>query len=236
MSEIYFVRHGQASFGERNYDSLCENGKRQSRILGEYLAGLSLSFDSAYSGEMERQRQTAAEVQAVFSNKGLPFPQLEILSDFNEFDFIEVVKLLLPQVVREDPPLVNDMERMFNDRRVFSKIIDRVLLKWMSGGCDSSGMMGWRDFKERIKIGIDSIVASCGRNGNLLVFSSGGTISAVIQMALGISDEMTARLCWQINNASVTRFIYNSDIITMAGFNNISHLEMKGERDLITYR
>ncbi|MCU0821507.1 MAG: phosphoglycerate mutase family protein [Spirochaetes bacterium] len=236
MGSIYFLRHGQASFGEQNYDSLCENGKLQSRILGEYLAGLGIPIHSACSGEMNRQMQTAGEVISVFREKELSFPELNILSEFNEFEFAEVVKNLLPQLVQEDPSLGKDVELMFNDRNVFSMVIDKVLMKWMSGGYDRPGMTGWQSFKDRIKNGVDNIIAGSGRGSNILVFSSGGTISAVIQMALGISDEITAKLCWQINNASITRFVYVSGGIILAGFNNIAHLEMKGDKGLITYR
>ena len=37
MKEIFFVRHGQASFGKENYDQLSELGVEQSKKLGEYL-------------------------------------------------------------------------------------------------------------------------------------------------------------------------------------------------------
>jgi len=39
MSEIYFVRHGQASFGSEDYDRLSPLGVRQAQVgLGERLA------------------------------------------------------------------------------------------------------------------------------------------------------------------------------------------------------
>ena len=34
MSNIYLVRHGQASFGAADYDQLSELGLRQSALLG----------------------------------------------------------------------------------------------------------------------------------------------------------------------------------------------------------
>ena len=111
-----------------------------------------------------------------------------------------------------------------------------VLTGWMSGKYERPGMMGWSAFKERITQGIDSIITGNGNGKNIIVFSSGGPISALMQIALGISDPVTAKLCWQINNASITRFVYNTGGITLAGFNNFSHLEMKKDSGLITYR
>lgn len=236
MGTIYFVRHGQASFGERNYDSLCENGRLQSKILGKYLANTGFSFDAAYSGEMERQKQTALEVISVFNEKRLEFPELKILSEFNEFDFHKIVMIFLPDMINDDPSFKDDVEKMFNDIKAFQRIVDTVLTGWMSGKYERPGMMGWSAFKERITQGIDSIITGNGNGKNIIVFSSGGPISALMQIALGISDQVTAKLCWQINNASITRFVYNTGGITLAGFNNFSHLEMKKDSGLITYR
>ena len=50
MSEIYFVRHGQASFGSGNYDQLSALGHRQSVLLGEYFAARGLQFDQLLAG------------------------------------------------------------------------------------------------------------------------------------------------------------------------------------------
>lgn len=42
MSELYLVRHAQASFGAANYDQLSDLGHRQSRWLGEHLKNAML--------------------------------------------------------------------------------------------------------------------------------------------------------------------------------------------------
>ena len=61
MSNIYFIRHGQA--GTRDlYDSLSELGRRQARLLGEHLVSQEIEFAAAYVGALARQQQTAAEV------------------------------------------------------------------------------------------------------------------------------------------------------------------------------
>jgi hypothetical protein len=37
-------------------------------------------------------------------------------------------------------------------------------------------------------------------------------------------------------NASITRIKYNSQGIMLAGFNEVSHLELEGDQSLLTYR
>ena len=34
MTTIYLIRHGQASFGQQNYDQLSNKGERQAQLLG----------------------------------------------------------------------------------------------------------------------------------------------------------------------------------------------------------
>ena len=71
MSRLFLIRHGQASFLERNYDKLSPKGEQQSRMLGEYWAGLKLRFDRVYSGPRVRQRETARIVGEAYRAAGL---------------------------------------------------------------------------------------------------------------------------------------------------------------------
>jgi broad specificity phosphatase PhoE len=64
MSEVYFVRHGQASFGSDNYDQLSEKGHLQARLLGEYFASQQMQFDHILTGDMVRHRETAEGICA----------------------------------------------------------------------------------------------------------------------------------------------------------------------------
>ena len=56
MTEIYFVRHGQASFGAENYDKLSAIGHKQSELLGLHLKKTSLKFDKVICGKMKRHQ------------------------------------------------------------------------------------------------------------------------------------------------------------------------------------
>ena len=58
ISDLYLVRHGQASFGEKDYDNLSEKGVRQSISLGKKLKKRNLVFDNIVVGPMKRHIQT----------------------------------------------------------------------------------------------------------------------------------------------------------------------------------
>ncbi len=235
MSSISFIRHGQASFGKRDYDDLSDIGKRQSEILGGYLADTGSSFDVAYSGEMKRHEQTADEVISVYKDRGLAFPDMRIISDLNEFDFQSLFDILLPGIIKDNPSLKNDMPLLFKDRKIFDRVIKMIISRWLSGEYDL-GEHEWSLFIKRVRNGFNRIIEENGANKNIIVFSSGGPISAIIQAALDISDEKTALLTWHIYNASITRIYYKGENVALSSFNNIPHLELERRKELITFR
>jgi broad specificity phosphatase PhoE len=70
----------------------------------------------------------------------------------------------------------------------------------------------------------------------LAVFTSGGPISVTVKAALGLSDKMALEISWQLMNASITRIKYNSKGFMLAGFNEVTHLELERDERLLTYR
>jgi broad specificity phosphatase PhoE len=87
-----------------------------------------------------------------------------------------------------------------------------------------------------VQQGIQELMKRHGSNKSLAVFTSGGPISAAVQMALDLTDEKAMAVSWQIMNASITCFKYNSEGIALAGFNDVSHLKLEGDNGLLTYR
>jgi len=75
--KLWLVRHGQASFGEEDYDRLSRLGMEQSRVPGTHCARTGLRFDAVYSGEMKRQRDTAGLVLERQSVQPPPAPHPE---------------------------------------------------------------------------------------------------------------------------------------------------------------
>jgi len=72
MSRIHMIRHGQASFGAENYDSLSDLGREQAKILGKSLARHNKVFSAIYQGTLERQTQTTEEVIGCINKEGIP--------------------------------------------------------------------------------------------------------------------------------------------------------------------
>lgn len=230
------VRHGQASFGKGNYDQLSERGRKQCRILAEHLIRTGLIFDAVYAGSMIRQKDTAQEVSSTYRTRGLVLPELCTFSEFNEYSSRDIIMAHLEDVAREDPSLKADMENFYTDKNAFQRVFEKIMIRWISGEADKPGIVRWQDFRVRVQAGFRKVMAENGRKKNILICTSGGPISAAVQMALGLSDEKTLRTAWHIVNTSVTTFAYDQDRVTLTAFNNAAHLELMNDSEWITYR
>ncbi len=235
MSEICFARHAQASFGNEDYDRLSNLGMRQAEILADYLVRMGLDFHAVYSGSMERQIATAKKVLSAMGNQK-DTHDLHIVPELNEYDSRLVIKSYVPDLIREDPAVSDALAQMYTDRRSFQMVFERAVLRWISGRNDLEGVETWKAFKARVHQGVKMIMEENGRKKRILVFTSGGAISTVMQMALSLTDEETIRLSWQIQNTSLSVFKYSGKEFSLSSFNSLVHLQLLRDPALLTYR
>ncbi|MBU2488363.1 MAG: histidine phosphatase family protein [Proteobacteria bacterium] len=230
MSVIHMVRHGQASFGKENYDQLSPLGMRQAEILAARLDRAGPEFDSLYAGNMVRHRQTAAPFARISGGEPL------IQSHFDEFDAMPVWNSEIGRLVSDDPEAAADLALIPTDSRAFDRVFGKVMMRWVKGDVDPSVAGQWREFTERVRLGVNQLMETHGSGKDIVVFTSAGPIAATARMALSLSDEKTMEMAFQIWNASVTRFRYGPRGITLLGFNEVSHLEAEADPALITIR
>lgn len=236
MSTLFMIRHGQASFGRKNYDQLSDLGIAQSRLLGEYFRSLGIGFDECYSGTMQRHLDTADHFFQGFSGEKKPCRALNSTEAFNEYDPEAVLRTAIPMLIEENPDFSRDVDSMFTSRRSFQIVFEQAILKWVSGAVQAPGLISWEEYSGCVKQGIEEIMRSHGKGKTVAIFSSGGPISATIQKALCLTNEVSIQIGWQIINSSVTRFKFTPDRIMMMSFNEHAHLEIKKEESWITYR
>ncbi|MBW1789718.1 MAG: histidine phosphatase family protein [Deltaproteobacteria bacterium] len=233
MSDIYMIRHGQASFSSENYDRLSRLGCLQSRILGEYLSHIRIYFDAIYSGSLERQRHTAEQVL-----ERMPADvrcDLRIQPDLNEYDAKGIVESQVPAMIRDDPKLALDLERI-KERRSFQRIFEGAMRRWLSGRYDAEGVEPWKVFRDRVQGAVNRIMMENGRGRTIALFTSGGPICVTLQMALGITADIAIQLNWQLRNTSVSVFKYSDKGIFLNSYNSLNHLLDRKDSALLTYR
>jgi broad specificity phosphatase PhoE len=234
LSNLYFVRHGQA--GTRDaYDSLSELGRRQSRRLGEYFVRQGLEFAAASAGTLLRQRQTAAEVSAAYARVGLPFPELTIEPGWNEFDFHHIYREIAPLLCEEDSEFRSEYEAVRAQMRERAGAHDaeihrqwrpsdtKVVEAWVGGRYPYEGET-WEQVVERVAA--CRLLASKGQaRENIVVFTSAVPTAIWTGRALAISDERVRKLAAVLHNTSYTVLRLRDEELQLLEFNAVPHLD-----------
>ena len=226
------VRHGQASFGQTNYDKLSPLGEQQARVAGVALRNQNLGFDMLVAGSMDRQQVTAQRVAEAFENP----PALQTRPAFNEYDADALFGAYLPQVLAEDAELAANKQRLFSDRRLFQTAFARTTRLWLAGAPNNlEHFETWLQFRERVRDGLAELHHNAGRDARIALCTSGGPIAVAAGSALGASDHSIMQMNWTVYNASFTEFSSHKTGWRLMGFNNISHLRGR-DNPLVTHR
>jgi len=233
MSELYLVRHGQASFGADDYDKLSDIGEQQADILCDYWQSLGERFDAIYSGSLQRQLSTAA---------GL-LPQVdaqepEVLDGFNEYVSHHILDAYREQYAQDDGFVLEGEGYAIGmkDRRFFQRFLEKACQRWVRGELDSPQIEAFADFKQRVCAALAEVMAANSKGRRVVVSTSGGVIAIAVQSVLDIPDEQAINLNWMVFNTSLTRIPFSGSRKSLSVFNSISHLERPGFTDKITYR
>jgi len=228
MASIYLIRHGQASFGEADYDALSDTGVRQSQVLGERLARMLTRPATVTCGDMLRHRQTArAAMQAVDMTT-------EWRTDWrwNEIDHERIIAAHRPEFATHDE-LRREMMKAADPLAAFQSMFESAVTRWIGGEHDSDYTETWPAFRARCREALDQLVERLPSGTDALVFTSGGPISSIAMDLLGMPDG--GRFSFSIVNCSITKLVTGKRGITLSSFNGHAHFE--GEHaGLLTYR
>ncbi len=232
MGSIYFIRHGQASFGLDDYDNLSPLGIEQSGLLGEHFQNTGLTFDVVYGGAMNRHRQTAntcLDAMKCDSSPFVPLPEL------NEYDFENVIGVDRPEF-EASGALSQHLASQSNPRTAFQQIFTNAMQRWISGHRDEAYRESWDQFKSRCRHGFSKVIADAKPSQCIAVFTSGGAITSNVQQLLNIPDSEFVSINWSMVNCAVTHFLYNDAGVSLNYLNNYSHLQSVVGSSLVTYR
>ncbi|MDY7560286.1 histidine phosphatase family protein [Pseudomonas sp. 10B1] len=236
MGSIYLIRHGQASFGADDYDVLSSTGIHQAEILGAHLAQLGVRFDRCLSGDLRRQQHTAQTAVAQMAAAGQNPPTLEIDSAFNEFDADAVIRALLPAMLPDEPEALHVLRNAAQNRAEFQRLFALIMGRWHSGNYDTPGLQSWLGFAEQARSGLNRVLDNAGNKDSIAIFTSGGTITALLHLITQIPVHQAFELNWQIVNTSLNQLKFRGREVALASFNSHTHLQLSKNPELITYR
>tara|TARA_R110000737_G_scaffold322276_3_gene334585 strand:- start:679 stop:1401 length:723 start_codon:yes stop_codon:yes gene_type:complete len=237
---IYLIRHGQASFGKADYDQLSEKGTLQAQMLGKFWQSHPTP-DKIFSGDLLRHEQT---LENFFQGYQGDKPAKIIHSGFNEFNHVELL-------TRYDAGWKNfaDMAKIIAQQpdanKVFQREFSLALKRWVSGLHDDEYHESWPQFKKRCVtalqavsqqiIGATKTLNNAKPSKEICIFTSGGTISVIVQHILGLSDQNTLAIIQQLRNTSVTKLLCSKNNLSLDYLNNYSHLCQAGA-DWVSFR
>ena len=225
MGTLYLVRHGQASFGEDDYDRLSPLGHRQAQRLGEYLRQRfereGVQIDTVLMGSLRRHRETWEGMAQGAGWSHTP----EIWRGLNEYDSEALIEAIHPE-----PLAKPDTPELY---RHHFRLLREAIKAWMDGRTHPRGMPRYADFVAGIEAALDHVRQSCP--GNALIVSSGGPISTAVGRVLGTPPETTITLNLRIRNIAVTEFAFNPKRCELLTFNTLPHLDSPAYADWVTY-
>ncbi len=221
MGQLYFIRHGQASFNKADYDQLSDKGRQQASLLGTFFENRQIQFGKVYAGTLRRQIDTA---QICLEAAASPHNILK-LEGLNEHHGPSIVSAYYPERFKIDgiiPP-----EQLETYRRDFYKTYFDLAELWVKDELDQtklSHVEPWSVFKERFNTAVRQIISDADKGEKIAIFTSGGPVGTALGMSLGLPDTEIVKLAWQVRNTSVSEFLFNRDKFSLVNYNVTAHI------------
>ena len=153
MSVLLLIRHGQASFGKRDYDALSDRGHEQSRVLGAALAARGVQPSLIVSGGQQRHGQTVEGILSAMVDAGVPEPPVTVDDGWNEFDFDHVMQVHKP-AYRSKTLMYADFARTprAERRAKFQTMFEEATSRWTAGTADDDYDESFPAFAQRVDL------------------------------------------------------------------------------------
>ncbi|MEC9400168.1 MAG: histidine phosphatase family protein, partial [Myxococcota bacterium] len=219
VSEIYLIRHGQASFGAADYDKLSELGERQARAAGASLGHLGSPAILA-SGTMRRHLGTCRGFLESYAHD---VPEVREDAAFNEYDHDAVLAAVMEGWMDPDARM-----RWFAEQdhpgRAFHELFLKAAARWVSGAHEEDYEEPFAVFSARVKQGLERVTRALQPDEDAIIFTSGGVISALAREVLRFPDEVLVEVNLSMLNAGLTHLRYTRRGLQLVTFNSASHL------------
>ena len=230
MAVIRLIRHGQASFGLKNYDQLSDLGVQQSRVLGE---SLRAPRGRGRPRDLRRDEAPPADCRGDARRRWASISTPRIDERWNEYDHQEVIVRHKP-AYKSKTVMAADLARRGDPRHQFQLMFDDALARWTVGLHDDEYAEPWSEFVDRAEAGLSALADETAEAKNVLVFTSGGPMSAVAARLLGLDVGGWLKLNRVCANASETKIVGGRSGISLVTYNGHAHFD--ADRELLTYR
>jgi broad specificity phosphatase PhoE len=241
MARLFLVRHGQASFGQANYDQLSPVGHQQATWLGEYFTEREVRFARAVAGSLVRQQETAQGILAALPAGSAP--SITTHAGLNEYDG--------ESLYRAATGGRDVLAHQRADYRDYWRTLKAAMHAWAADTLTGE-FETWGQFGQRTRAALEAAATGLGADEAALVVSSGGALSRALIDILHCPAAMAVEFNLQYRNSAVTELIVGSrggnrggndggscgsslDGARLVSFNTITHLDQSGRRGAITF-
>jgi broad specificity phosphatase PhoE len=227
VATLYLIRHGQASYGEEDYDRLSVRGRDQAGALGRFLGHMQLN--TLYAGPHVRQQETARFAVEAATAAGLALPDPEPISELAEYPAFEILKHMMPRLVAEDARFAGLEEA--RTPRLLDEAFHAILGRWSRDEWSAEGLERIAAFVDRVRAGLDRIFRAAGSGARVGCVTSAGPIGVAIGLLYGATAERMIRTSVVVRNASITElrfrtqgFDWQPEQVSLVTFNLTAHL------------
>ena len=229
MSRLHLVRHGQAMFLTDDYDRLSPLGGTQAERTGRALADEIGGAPEFLVGTLKRQQQTLAALRAT---GGFAEPRAPGDPTFDEFPFDAMLRQQVARWQGRNAAVdaaieANEAAESRHDRiRAVQQLLELSIAEWIAADRSDgdAGIPAWSAFCDRVVGGIARIQEITPSGSDVVIVTSGGVVAAIVQHALNVAPEVASRLCWRVNNASITQLTFDRKRLSLDHFNRVGHL------------
>jgi broad specificity phosphatase PhoE len=227
LPTIVLVRHGQASYGEADYDVLSPTGVRQAAHVAQVLQAGGLTVDRVLSGALGRQRGTAEPIAAAFGHP------VEVDPRWDEYDSDDIMEHHSDHPARQHRTPGSDAPALSS--REFQVVLERALVGWLRAGSAGPAREPWPRFNGRVTAALADLGAGLGPGQTGVVCTSGGVLAAVGVALLAVPATTFVAFNRVTVNVGLTRIAYGRSGATLLAFNEQGHLTGH-DGTLLTYR
>jgi len=233
VGTLYLIRHGQASYGEADYDRLSARGREQARALGAWLA--KAKVDALFSGPLKRQVQTAEHATDAAGALGVTLPVRAEVEELAEYPAFQMLQHMLPRLTAEDPQFAALAQTP--SPQLFDRAFRTVLHKWAADEWMHDEVESVSAFVARVRRGLERVLTAAPSGARIACVTSAGPIAVAVGLAFGVTEARMVRQSIVIRNASVTELKFRStarspEESSLVTFNLTGHLpdELHTER------
>ena len=256
MTTLLFARHGQASFGKKDYDKLSTLGMQQAYMLGRQYAQSKRAINAVISGSLLRQRESADHflkgylknnqtqldhTQSNFTPSDqhstiTPTQPVTVIESLNEYNHEDIFIKYNPKFNTVSGVLEAIGDALEPEERL-AELFQNAMVRWHSGDHDADYLESWPVFNERVKQALQDVMQHAKRYEleTVLVFTSGGVIAALTAHLLGQGSLTAHDVNKSLVNTGVTSIQITNQKPRLLSLNEHSHLYDDGE-NYLTWR